>query len=220
MLFNLYNFHEDWARDKVGEYISPNDRVLIIPFSFGQEINDEEDWEHSYSKEDGEHYKEIIEPFLYYGIKEKNINWINYYKDTIKSAQAKVRNSDIIFFTGGFPDKLKSRLNDFHLIDRLESYKGIMIGSSAGAMIQIAEYHITPDEDYDKFKYSRGLNIIKDFGIEVHYEARDIQKQSIEKLLNEKKDLVYAITNNGGLIFDNGKTILLGEVESFIKDQV
>lgn len=94
-----------------------------------------------------------------------------------------------------------------------------MIGSSAGAMIQIAEYHITPDEDYDKFKYSRGLNIIKDFGIEVHYEARDIQKQSIEKLLNEKKDLVYAITNNGGLIFDNGKTILLGEVESFIKDQ-
>lgn len=218
MLFNLYNFHEDWARDEVGEYISPDDKVLIIPFSFGQEINDEEDWEDAYSKENGEHYESIIEPFLYYGIEESNIKWINYYKDTIKSAQAKLRKNNIVFFTGGFPDKLKSRLNDFHLIDRLENYKGLMIGSSAGAMIQIAEYHITPDGDYDRFKYSRGLNIIKDFDIEVHYEGADIQNQSIEKILNEKKDLVYAITDNGGLIFDKGETILLGEIYGFTKE--
>lgn len=218
MLFNLYNFHESWARDGVKKYINPDHKVLIIPFSFGQEINNEEDWKYAYSKENGEHYQSIIEPFLYYGIKEANIKWINYYKDTIKSAKAKLRNSNIIFFTGGFPDKLKSRLNDFHLIDKLENYGGIIIGSSAGAMIQIAEYHITPDEDYNKFKYSRGLNIIKDFGIEVHYQGAEVQNKSIEKVLNEKKEIVYAITDNGGIIYDNGKIVLLGDTETFIKE--
>ena len=57
--------------------------------------------------------------------------------------------------------------------------------------------------------------MIKDFAIEVHYEGTDIQKESIEKLLNEKKDTLYAITDNGGLIVDNKTITLLGETQTF-----
>ncbi len=44
MLFSLYNFHENWAVDTVSKYINSNDKVLIIPFSFGDEISRDEDW--------------------------------------------------------------------------------------------------------------------------------------------------------------------------------
>ncbi len=55
------------------------------------------------------------------------------------------------------------------------------IGSSAGAMIQIAKYHITPDEDYNTFTYNKGLNLIKDFDIEVHYEGTEVQNKYIKR---------------------------------------
>lgn len=87
-----------------------------------------------------------------YGVKEENINWINYFKDTYENAKVKIRNSNILFLTGGLPVKMMSRLIEFDLIDDIESFTGVIIGSSAGAMVQIAEYHITPDEDYNIFK--------------------------------------------------------------------
>jgi hypothetical protein len=151
MLFSLYNFHESWAKHLVSKYISSNDKVLIIPFSFDDNICDDNGWCNAYSKNNGRYYESIIAPFLNYGIKEENINWINYFKDTTENSKIKIKNSNIIFFTGGLPDKMMIRLKEFNLIDDIENFKGVIIGSSAGAMIQISEYHITPDEDYNIF---------------------------------------------------------------------
>lgn len=217
MLFSLYNFHENWAKNIVEKYINATDKVLIIPFSFGDEINSEKEWQNSYNKNSGKYYKSVIAPFLDYGIKEENIDWVNYFKDTKENAKAKVKNSNIIFFTGGLPDKMMLRLIEFDLINDIEKFKGVIIGSSAGAMIQIAEYHITPDDDYPTFSYNTGLNIINNFGIEVHYEGTEVQNKCIKKVLKEKKDKVYAITNSGGVIFDNKKITLLGDTKIFNK---
>lgn len=150
-----------------------------------------------------------------YGIKEENINWVNYFKDTKENAKIKIGNSNIIFFTGGLPDKVMLRLIEFDLISNIESFTGVIIGSSAGAMIQIAEYHITPDEDYNRFAYNVGLNLINDFDIEVHYEGTEIQNRYINKVLDEKRDRVYAITNIGGIIVDDSKITLLGDTQIF-----
>ena len=215
ILLNLYNFHEKWAKDKIEKYINYNDRVLIIPFSFNEGISNDMDWQSAYNKTNGKYYKDIVEPFLGYEITEENISWINYFKDTSESAKDKVRSSNIIFFTGGLPDKMMCRLKEFDLINEIESFTGIIMGSSAGAMIQIAEYHITPDKDYDIFSYNRGLNLINNFSIEVHYEETDIQKNSINKVLNEKTDTVYAIKDSGGIIVDNNLITLLGDIQIF-----
>ncbi len=215
MLFSLYNFHEKWAKGTIEKYINCNDKVLIIPFSFGEKISNDMDWQSAYNKDNGEYYKSVVLPFLSYGIIEENIDWINYFKDTKDSAKDKIRNSDILFFTGGLPDKMMCRLKEFDLTDEIESFGGIIMGISAGAMIQIAEYHITLDKDYDTFSYNRGLNLIKDFGIEVHYEEIEIQKNYIDKVLNEKKDTVYAIKDTGGIIIDNNEITLLGDTHIF-----
>lgn len=215
ILLNLYNFHEKWAKDAIKKYIKYNDKVLIIPFSFNENISNDTDWQSAYSKDNGEYYKSLVQPFLAYGITEENMSWINYFKDTKESAKNKVKNSSIIFLTGGLPDKMMCRLKEFDLINEIESFTGIIMGSSAGAMIQIAEYHITPDKDYDIFSYNRGLNLIKDFSIEVHYEETDIQKNSINKVLNEKVETVYAIKDSGGIIVDNNLITLLGDTQIF-----
>ena len=215
MLFSLYNFHEKWAKGTIEKYINCNDKVLIIPFSFGEKISNDMDWQSAYNKDNGEYYKSVVLPFLSYGIIEENIDWINYFKDTKDSEKDKIRNSDILFFTGGLPDKMMCRLKEFDLTDEIESFGGIIMGISAGAMIQIAEYHITLDKDYDTFSYNRGLNLIKDFGIEVHYEEIEIQKNYIDKVLNEKKDTVYAIKDTGGIIIDNNEITLLGDTHIF-----
>ncbi|MDS1004485.1 Type 1 glutamine amidotransferase-like domain-containing protein [Clostridium sporogenes] len=217
MLFSLYNFHESWARDIVIKYINSNDKVLIIPFSFGDKISSNKDWQYSYNTENGKCYESIVAPFVNYGIKEENINWINYFEDTKENAKVKIKNSNIIFFTGGLPDKMMSRLIEFDLIDIIENFTGIIIGSSAGAMVQIAEYHITPDEDYNAFTYNLGLNMINNFDIEVHYEGTKVQNKYIKKVLLEKKDKIYAITNNGGVVVDNEKITLLGDTQTFSK---
>lgn len=217
MLFSEYNFNESWAMDIVARYINSNDKVLIIPFSFGEEIGSDKDWQNAYNKDNGKYYKSIVAPFMNYGIKEENTKWINYFKDTTESAKVDIINSNIIFLTGGFPDKMMLRLKEFNLVNDIEDFEGVIIGSSAGAMIQIAEYHITPDGDYNTFTYNIGLNIIKSFGIEVHYEGTEVQDKYIKKVLMDKKDKIYAIGDTGGVIIDNEEIILLGDTQVFSK---
>ncbi|OAA89389.1 Type 1 glutamine amidotransferase-like domain-containing protein [Clostridium coskatii] len=215
MLFSLYNFNDTWGKDAVSKYINCSNKVLIIPFSFSENIKNNVDWQNEFGKDNGDHYKSIIKPFLSYGIKKKNINCINYFEDTKENAKNKIKNSDILFFTGGLPDKMMYRLKEFDLVNEIENFTGTIIGSSAGAMIQIKEYHITPDEDYDTFSYNKGLNFIKDFDIEVHYKGTEVQKNYINKVLNEKTDTVYAIKNTGGIIVDNNSIKLLGDTQTF-----
>jgi len=215
ILLSQYNFHEKWAKDSMEKYLNPHTKILIIPFSFGEQINNDVAWQNAYSKASGKYYKSIVLPFLSFGVNEENINWVNYFTNTKEHANNKLLNSDIIFFTGGYPDKMMRRLNEFDLINKIENYSGVIIGSSAGAMIQIKEYHITPDEDYSSFSYQLGLNLIKNFDIEVHYEASNLQTKFINKVLNEKRVPVYAIKDTGGIIIDNNIIELIGDVMTF-----
>ena len=215
MLFSLYNFNESWAKKTVEKYIDAEDRVLVIPFSFGDEVKKNEDYQKQYNAKNGIYYKEVVKPFYSFGIKEKNIHWLNYFKDSKKTMKAEIKEADIIFFTGGYPDKMKKRLKKFDLTYTLENFTGLIMGSSAGAMIQIENYHITPDSDYSDFSYHQGLKMIDSFDVEVHYEESKVETHYIKKALEEKMLPIYAIGDQGGLIVDKDKVILLGDIKLF-----
>lgn len=53
MLFSSYSFYQSWAKDMVSKYINSNDKVLIIPFSFSENICSDNDWQNAYSKNKG-----------------------------------------------------------------------------------------------------------------------------------------------------------------------
>ncbi|RDY28233.1 peptidase S51 [Romboutsia weinsteinii] len=216
ILLNLYNFHESWCYEKLKNIISDSHKVLIIPFSFHDDwMTNKDEWEKAYNKDDGKYYDDVVNPFLSYNISEKNIKWLNYFNDDSEIAKKNIQESDILFFTGGLPDRMMDRLREFKIIEEIEEFKGIVMGSSAGAMIQLENYHITPDKDYDVFSYEKGLNIISDFYIEVHYNNTDLQNNSIKKVLNEKVKRVYAMKDTGGLLINKGEIVLLGDVEVF-----
>ena len=82
-------------------------------------------------------------------------------------------------------------------------------------MVQIKEYHITQDFDYKQYSYQKGLNIIKDFDLEVHFNNTEIQNISILRSIREKKKPVYSITDKGAILVVDGKAIILGEAKKW-----
>lgn len=209
ILLNLSNFDAVWAYPSLSQYLSAGKKVLILPLSYHEGwITDALEWKHEYGKgSDG--YEMLVHPFLSYGIKEKDIRWVNYYEDDEISAAHKVEWADVLFFTGGYPDWMLQRLYDFGLEEAVRSFDGVIMGTSAGALIQLDEYHLTPEEDYE-FQYQYGLGLLSGFDLEVHYEEDASHLESVIRTIEEKGIPVIAMPNEGGVLIDGDHFELLG----------
>lgn len=217
ILLDKLDFNESWAYETLKNIIKPEHRICIIPFAFHDDwINSNDEWERCYDKLKGEYYKLLISPFYTYGISDENITLINYFTDTPDSSKSKINSSDIIFFTGGYPEKIMHRLEEFHLVKCIENHNGIKMGWSAGAMMQCFDYYISPDEkDYPEFLYEKGLNCIKDFAVEVHYKNTESQNRSIEKYIKERCKTVYTTEPGSAIIVDGNNITLLGKAKIY-----
>ena len=108
------------------------------------------------------------------------------------------------------------RIEEFGLYDVLANFDGIVMGCSAGAVIQLSEYHLSPDSDYPEFVYYNGLPYLSDFYLEVHYENAPQQNAAIRRVLKERGKTVYATSaGKGAILAHNGKIRLLGDVKIF-----
>ncbi len=67
-------------------------------------------------------------------------------------------------------------------------------------MVQLDNYHITPDDDYPDYQYQDGLGLVSGFEIEVHYCHSDIQEAGLRRVIKEKQLPTYTIPNDGGLL--------------------
>ena len=182
ILLEGYDIHAPWLYEKLKNYIKPNHRVAVVAFSFrDSRVKSLADWNILYSKENGRFYGGIVDGFTAYGISEENISFINYFTDTKESAKEKIENADIVYFLGGLPDRMMERIKEFELRDILMRHNGIVMGYSAGAVIQLAEYHLSPDEDYPEFGYYEGLPYLNDFYLEVHFANTAAQTASFQK---------------------------------------
>lgn len=217
ILLEGYDIALPWLYDELKNYIKPNCLVAVVAFSFrDNRVKSLSDWDALYGKENGRYYNGIMDGFAAYGISEENISFINYFTDTNESATRKIKAADIIYFTGGLPDRMLDRIKEFDLYNILMSHKGIIMGYSAGAVIQLAEYHLSPDDDYSEFKYYGGLPYLNDFYLQVHYKDTDEQNESIQRVITERGKPVYAtVLGAGAILVDKGNIKLLGDVRIF-----
>ena len=217
ILLEGYEINAHWLYDDLKKYILPNQSIAVIAFSFrDNEVKNSKDWDSLYSKEKGIYYNGIVDGFTAYGISEDNITFVNYFKDTKESAMQKIQKADILYFTGGRPDRMMDRIKEFDLADVLRKHKGIIMGYSAGAVIQLSEYHLSPDKDYKEFQYYDGLGYLDDFYLEVHYEETAVQNEAIQRVIAERGKTVYAtVLQSGAILVDNGNLKLLGDVKVF-----
>ena len=108
------------------------------------------------------------------------------------------------------------RIKEFELYDIVMDHNEIVMGYSAGALVQLAEYHISPDDDYPDFKYCKGFPFLSDFYIEFHYESTSVQNAAINRVLTERGKKMYADKpNSGALLVDNGEIHPIGNVQIF-----
>ena len=217
ILLEGYEIDAHWLYNELKNYIKPDYSVAVVALSFrDNRVKSLEDWNLLYSKESGKYYGGIVGGFVSYGISEDNITFINYFTDSNESAAQKIADADIIYFLGGLPDRMMDRIKELKLYDILAKHDGIVMGYSAGAVIQLAEYHLSPDEDYSEFKYYEGLPYLNNFYVQVHYENTMVQNKSIRRVLAERGKTAYAtVRGAGAILVDNENIKLLGDVKVF-----
>lgn len=210
ILLNYYNFDCAWARPHLEKYVLGK-KVLIIPLAYREaQAWDESSFQSIYGK-GGEKYANILAPFLAYGYKEEEIDWLDYFDSRDHVAQ--VQNATLLFFTGGMPEKAIRRMDELGITDAVKSFGGVIMGASAGAMLQLEKYHVTPDEDYERYHVQHGLGLVKGIDLEVHYLATDLQNECTKRAVAELDLPVYQMWHEGGLIVDGDAITVMGRVE-------
>jgi peptidase E len=217
ILFDCPNISD--FKDNLAHYIPKNSRVTVVAFSFYDDyVYDNESWQRVYGEGIGEGYFEVVDEFAAFGVPKENVTYVNYFTDTKESAKKKIAEADIIYFTGGLPDRMMERIVEFELTDTLKSFDGVVIGYSAGAVIQLKEYHLYPDGDYADFGYYDGLGYVDGIYLEVHYEYKSEQDESVRRALHERNLPIYVThTRKGGVIVEGEKIITVGKVDLYKK---
>lgn len=217
ILLEGYGIDAPWLCGELSKYLKPRQRVAVIALSFrDSRVSSADEWDALYGKGRGRYYVGIVKGLSAYGISEDDISFINYFTDTPAAARKKIEDSDAIYFLGGLPDRMMERIDELGLIDTLRKYDRLVIGYSAGALIQLDEYHLSPDHDYPVFGYYKGLSYLDGFYLEVHYEGTEAQDESIRRVLSERKRTVLATSfMKGAIVVDNGKIKTLGDVKVF-----
>lgn len=215
ILFDCPNL--DDFKEELREYFSEDSRVAVVAFSFYDDyVYDAASWEKVYGRGLGNCYFETVDALSAFGVSKDNITFINYFTDTHESARDKIKNANVVYFTGGLPDRMMDRIKEFNLLDTLREFDGIAVGYSAGAVIQLAEYHLYPDGDYKDFGYYEGLGYMNSLYLEVHYEFKPEQNESIRRVLAERNLPVYVThTRRGGVVVDNGRIKIIGKVDVY-----
>ena len=115
-------------------------------------------------------------------------------------------------------DRMMERIEEFELTEALKAFDGVVVGYSAGAVIQLGEYHLYPDGDYPDYAYYRGLGYVDGLYVEVHYEYKPEQDESVRRVLSERDLPVYVThTRKGGIVVENGNVKIIGKVNLYQK---
>ena len=202
--------------EELKEYIPADGRVCVVALSYYDDaVYDAESWGRIHGPGGGI-YEETVASFAVYGIPRESISFINYFADTKKEAEAKIAAADILYFPGGLPDRMMDRIGDMGIASALRAHRGLVMGYSAGAVIQLDSYHLSPDADYPAFGYYRGLGYLSGFALEVHYEGRATQDASIARVQRERGLPVYVShTGKGGIVVKDGKIRTVGQVDIY-----
>lgn len=176
------------------EIIKPGMNVVIIPFAA--------DLEWQISGDMTEYKNNLLKQLYDLGVNEDRVYFASL-KDKKRFIKYKLDNADVIFMTGGDPERLYNILEwmDINLNDYKDKH---ILGESAGALVMSDYYFVypTPEEpQYKKLKLCKGFGLIKKLTTIVHYhKGHDKYIPRIRKIFNGKllilKDGEFSIIDN------------------------
>ena len=216
VLLSVNNIDEDYAFNRLKEYIEPNMKVLCIPFA--SDLNWLIDNEKSELEKYGRFWTSHYKPFSKYGITEDNF-YVAKIHDNEYELKKIISESDIIYFSGGQMEKLIRLLYHYNLIDYLLIHMNekIFIGESAGALVLQDEYTEVPhiDECYNRYRREKGIGIINNMNIIVHYDEQNRKHRRNFRLLKwfgRRGKNVVCLSNDGAVLITDNNIEYLGKV--------
>ena len=170
IVLSTYDFNNEYCYKRMKYYLNPFSRVVILPFTHAEEYYEKEKlFDELYHYDYGKDFNIIANSFKDYGIQKEDIYVLNPYRDSVKYMKERIEKADIVFATGGCPLKFMQMVEELDLIEDLQNFEGVFMGSSAGAVIQVNEF-VLYNEDY-KYSYHKGLGLLnKDLDIIVHFK--------------------------------------------------
>lgn len=216
-LFSNNNF-DKYAKEELENIFTPETRVLCFS---GSDIR----WQTDNREEllqGGKYYEEQYAPFKSLGI-NKDYFYIVHPSDDVDIIRAKFKYADVIFLAGGHMESLEILLKEFDLWNLIKIVDKHIIGVSAGALIQLDKYNITPyiDVDYDYYDTCTGLGLLKDVRLIVHYRhdydkhreiLQHVSAETAEEMFETNRDImIVTLSDTEGIIVDEieGKKTVL-----------
>jgi peptidase E len=135
------------------------------------------------------------------------------FSDSVEDIAINLSGSDLVYLTGGQVSTLLSRLRRRSLDKLLHSYRGVVVGRSAGA-VALGKNCIVTNRYSGRRKVIVGLGQT-DFTMKAHYEPSE------DYLLKEmsKIEKIYAVPTRAALVYDNGSLSFIGKVLLFENGQ-
>lgn len=171
------------------------DARVLVGIAAGNDIKNSD----MYFYEGTEKYPSIVSIF-----KEiSNINTFKLLDKRVTGKQAKeiLKTADVIYLSGGDPyiqlDYIKN--NGLGII--LKSFKGIIVGVSAGSMNQGEKVYYCKDEDYPKTEIYKGLGLVNVI-IDPHFDISNKEQVSEIKKWSEHIPII-GLPNDSFIVVDN-----------------
>ena len=206
----------DLVLERLKELIKSNCKVTIFPWSFPCEL-DSDKLLNDYFARNGKRYNKYVERLKKIGINESNITIADCYGMESEKIKKLINSSDVLLFTGGNPEMFFNKVvHKSECLYDIKHYKGIIVGESAGTLLQQERYFITAKNNYYKyFAFYDGFGVINDpFYIDVHSIRDSYYVKKLKNIANSTKKCVYQLFNDGVIIYnrENNDIELYGNV--------
>lgn len=182
------------------------DSLVIFPWTFAVE-NDLDAVSQDFFSVGGKHYEKYLKQMSYLGIKEDKIVFVNPYTYTKDEIRICLKTSDAIFIPGGNPEMFMTLAIRLGVLDLFTNYSGIMIGESAGSVLQFSTYGVPAQNNYYNCNsFYNGFSAIKEnISIDVHTQDNEEYQNNL-KVLSKLKNIKLYLVYDGSCLIINRET--------------
>ena len=101
-------------------------------------------------------------------------------------------------------------LHKTELFYKIKHYKGIIIGESAGCLLQLERYFITAENNfYEYMAFYDGIGVIDDdFLLDVHTQDTEEYLGELNDIAEKSKKKIYAIANDGAILYNRENKVI------------
>ena len=189
------------------------DSFLVLPeCTMPKYVSDESGWE-QYFGANGILRRKITTALQQAGAAPTKIDFHRY----LSNEKVTLSDYSCLILPGGDVELGCNRLTAMSLDKQLVDYQGTIIAYSAGALLLLEQFFLSPNYYYTSFSTRNGLGILHgNFALEVHYDGSEQMNRYIRQGVETLHRSVYAIGNDGAInVNDDYSVTVIGNVVRF-----